>query len=167
MVCQETPQRNGRPLVEQDPHSGHSSRRAPGDMLQHLPCLLVGDAREQLDELRQGDSVFEVLEQSRYGDMGSAEHPGTADRQGVALHGGAACPTEIGLCGHGQVRNLDPLIVGIPPLVQDAAPKPLSPAAAALVAEAAAGRRMGCRAGRSMNHLVFEEPPRWVLAVRA
>lgn len=71
--------------VEQDAHSGHGCRRAPSDVLQDQPRLLLRDAWEQLDEFRQGDAVLKVLEQSRHGDPAAPEHPGPAEALGIAL----------------------------------------------------------------------------------
>jgi hypothetical protein len=52
---------------------------------------------EKFDELGQGHTVFQVVEQSCHGDPAAAKRPDTAYPLGIPLNGNAACPTEIGL----------------------------------------------------------------------
>ena len=50
-------------LIEEDAHlrRGQSAARC---VLQHSACLIKSNAREQLNELTDRHSVFEILEQS-------------------------------------------------------------------------------------------------------
>ena len=108
MASQGSPQGYRSPLVKQDPHSDRDCSRALGGVFQNQPCLLHGHAGEQVDELRQGDTVFKVLEQSRHRDAGAAKHLGATYQQWVPFHGSTVRPTEIGLYWHGRAGRKTP-----------------------------------------------------------
>jgi hypothetical protein len=67
MAVQAAAQGNRRSLVKQDPHSSDSRRGAAGGMFEHRTSLLQRDSGEKINKLSQGDSVFQVLKQSRRG----------------------------------------------------------------------------------------------------
>ena len=58
----------------------HCCNRASGALLQHQPRLLLGCAREDFDEFRQGDAVLEVFEQGSHRNAG----PFSPDPKGFA-----------------------------------------------------------------------------------
>ncbi len=93
MAVQAAAQGNRRSLVKQDPPAGAR--------FEHRTSLLLRDFGEKINKLSQGDSVFQVLKQSRNLDPGAAEHPGTTDPPRIPLHGGASSPAECGLRAHG------------------------------------------------------------------
>ncbi len=98
-------QGNGCPLIKQDPHSDHRRGRAPSDMLQNQPGLHDTDAREQLDELLNGNAIFQIFEQGCHRNPRTAKHPGTTDAQRILLHGRAIRPGQIRSSGHRSSRQ--------------------------------------------------------------
>lgn len=80
-------------MVEQDSHL-RGGKSAAGGVFKYGAGLLKRDAREQLDELPDRYSVFEVLEQGSDWHACTAEYPSPADAFDVALDGGTAGPVK-------------------------------------------------------------------------
>jgi hypothetical protein len=76
--------RNRRALVEENAHS--SRFEGTGGVLEHGTNLLKRDARKPGDKVRDLGPVFEILEQGRDGNAGTAKHPGTTHALGITFH---------------------------------------------------------------------------------
>jgi hypothetical protein len=63
-------------------------------VLQHRACLLEGDSREQSNELSDRDTVFEILEKSRYRHARALKYPSAAYALRVAFDGCTGGPID-------------------------------------------------------------------------
>lgn len=63
-------------------------------MFQHSPRLRKRDAGEQLGELADWHTVFEVFEQRSYGHTRAAKHPGATHTLGIAFDCAATRPID-------------------------------------------------------------------------
>ena len=85
VLGEQQPERRRRTLVKQDTHLS-GCHCALGGVLEHRAGLLETDPGEQLHELADLHSVFEVLKQGGYWHSASAEHPSSADALAVLFH---------------------------------------------------------------------------------
>ena len=90
---QELPKRRRRSLVEQDSHL-RRGERAARRVFKDSTHLFERDAGKPLDELRDGRTIFEVLEQRRDRHATAAEYPGTAASRGITLDGLTGGPVD-------------------------------------------------------------------------
>jgi len=112
MLRQELAQRDRCALVEKYPHLGRG-QGAPGRMLEHGADLLMGNAREPIQKLRDLGAVFEVLKKGRNRHARAAEHPGSTHTFGITLHGRAGRPVNHALHPTtGTGRRLNPVKSG-------------------------------------------------------
>lgn len=91
MMREALTQRDGRSLIEEDAHSDRSQSTSSG-VLEHCSCPLDRDARKPLDELRDGCTVLEILEEGGYRYARAAKHPGAAHPGWRAFNGRTGRP---------------------------------------------------------------------------
>ncbi len=94
--------------------TGHSLGQRNGGacrcVLKNLADLRCGDAREQLNKLRQRDSVLEVLKEGRHWNPGVTKHPGTTQPVHIPLDCRAFSPVQKTWFGDSNSPYVNPIV---------------------------------------------------------
>lgn len=90
MIAEELPQRNRRTLVEENAHRSSGFYETLTGVFEDRLDLIPRDPGEPLDEVRDGRTTLDVLEERRHGHSRVAEDPGTAHATLDALHRGTS-----------------------------------------------------------------------------
>ena len=85
MTGERLPQRGRCALIEEDSHL-RGGKGAAGGVFENRAQLGKTDTREKLNELFDGYTVLEVLEQGGDRDARTPKNPGSANALGVAFH---------------------------------------------------------------------------------
>jgi len=65
-------------------------------VVEHGPDLLESDTGKPIHKLRSDGPIFKILEEGRYRDARTAEHPGTAHAVGIPFNGRTSGPIDHG-----------------------------------------------------------------------
>jgi len=91
-------QRDRRALIEKDAHgragSGHRFRQRRLGKLEHRQHLFAAHTGKPFEELLDGRSAFEILEQGAHGHARALEQPRAANLARHALDDGTLCPIQ-------------------------------------------------------------------------
>lgn len=90
------PEREWRTLVKQDPHQDRDSGdlNASSSVLEYGVNLLARDSRKPFQELNDGGTAFEILEQRAHWNPGATKHPCPAELLRIALDGLTGIPIQ-------------------------------------------------------------------------
>ena len=95
MPVKGSPERNGRTLIEQDPHiASRRNSKALTRVLEDGINLVAGYPWEPRQEIRNRCAAFEILEERAHRNARGPKQPFSADLSGDAFDGGALVPIE-------------------------------------------------------------------------